>query len=85
MKLTRHILLSRMLVTAVLGIAPSAWTQQITGDPSVARATEVISGKQIPAPPLPFGGVLKESVKDSKFGGHHVWYRPKGRLTCCSS
>src|SRR5205814_10529843 len=29
-------------------------------------ATVTIDGKQIPPPPMPFGGVIKESVKDSK-------------------
>ena len=39
--------------------------QQINGVPGSPSATEVINGNQIPAPPLPFGGVIKESAKDS--------------------
>jgi len=46
MKPTKYIFLSGMLVTAVMAIAPSAQAQQITGDPSVATATEVISGNK---------------------------------------
>src|SRR6266702_3830083 len=34
--------------------------------PAAPSATVTIDGKQIPPPPLPFGGVIKESVKDSK-------------------
>ena len=72
MKLARHIFLGGMLAVAVVAVAPSAWTQQITGDPGVAAATEVISGKQIPAPELPFGGVIKEDATDSK-----TWWPPR--------
>src|SRR5213593_295120 len=72
MQSAKQILFSGMLAAAVMAVAPSAWTQQITGDPGVAAATEVISGKQIPAPELPFGGVIKESAKDSK-----TWWPPR--------
>src|SRR5206468_2434486 len=72
MKSVKQILLGGMLAVAVMAVAPSAWTQQITGDPGVAAATEVISGKQIPAPELPFGGVIKEDAKDSK-----TWWPPR--------
>jgi len=72
MKSAKQILLGGMLAAAVIAAAPSAWSQQITGDPGVAAATEVISGKQIPAPELPFGGVIKEDAKDSK-----TWWPPR--------
>ena len=65
MKSARQILLSGMLAAAVMAVAPSVWTQQINGTPGSPDATQVINGNQIPAPPLPFGGVIKESVKDS--------------------
>src|SRR6266566_3047802 len=65
MKSARQILLSGMLAAAIT-VAPSAWTQQINGTPGSPDATVTIDGKQIPPPPLPFGGVMKESVKDSK-------------------
>ena len=66
MKLTRHILLSGMFVAAVLAAAPSAKSQQITGTPGSPDATVTIDGKELPPPPLPFGGVIKESATDSK-------------------
>jgi len=66
MKSARQIFLSGMLAAAVMAVAPSAWTQQINGTPGSPDATVTIDGKQIPPPPLPFGGVIKESVKDSK-------------------
>src|SRR6267142_4284064 len=65
MKSARQILLSGMLAAAVMAVAHSAWTQQINGTPSLTDATVTIDGKQIPPPPMPFGGVIKESVKDS--------------------
>src|SRR6266516_6323895 len=65
MKSAKQILLSGMLAAAVMAVAPSAWTQQIHGTPGSPDATVTIDGKQIPPPPMPFGGVIKESVKDS--------------------
>src|SRR5712672_2563128 len=66
MKSARQILLGGMLAAAVMATAPSAWTQQINGTPGSPDATVVIDGKQIPPPPMPFGGVIKESATDSK-------------------
>src|SRR5438046_377987 len=65
MNSARHILLDGILAAAVIAVAPSAWAQQITGTPGAPNATVTIDGKQIPPPPMPFGGVIKESVKDS--------------------
>ena len=72
MKSAKQVLIGGMLAAAVMAVAPSAWTQQINGTPGSASATETISGKQIPAPPLKFGGVIKEDVKDSK-----TWWPPR--------
>src|SRR4029078_13350311 len=36
------------------------------GTPGSPAATITIDGKQLPAPPEKFGGVIKESAKDSK-------------------
>ena len=47
-------------------IALSAQAQQITGTPGSPDATVTIDGKQLPPPPLPFDGVIKESALDSK-------------------
>ncbi|MDD5200251.1 MAG: arylsulfatase, partial [Terrimicrobiaceae bacterium] len=42
------------------------------GNPANASATEVISGAQIPAPPLPFAGVIKQNATKSK-----TWWPPR--------
>jgi len=55
-----------MFVAAVLAAAPSAKSQQITGTPGSPDATVTIDGKELPPPPLPFGGVIKESAANSK-------------------
>src|SRR6476620_1115075 len=72
MKSTRQFLLGGMLAVAAAAVAPSAHAQKIYGQEGSADATMSINGKQIPAPPLKFGGVLKEGVKDSK-----VWWPPR--------
>jgi arylsulfatase len=54
-----------MLAAAVMAVVHSGWTQQINGTPGSPDATVVVDGKQIPPPPMPFGGVIKESAKDS--------------------
>jgi hypothetical protein len=72
MKSTRQIILCGMLIVAVAAVAPSVQAQQITGTPGSASATVTIDGKQLPAPPMKFGGVLKEDVKDSK-----TWWPPR--------
>src|SRR5438874_4488211 len=66
MNSARKTLFGVMVAAAVMAVAPSAWTQQINGTPGSPDATVTIDGKQIPPPPMPFGGVIKESVKDSK-------------------
>src|SRR6184192_2768178 len=66
MNSARHILLDGILAAAVIAAVPFAWAQQINGTPGAPNATVTIDGKQIPPPPMPFGGVIKESVKDSK-------------------
>jgi arylsulfatase len=56
-----------LIASAVLFAASSAKAEfKITGTPGSASATMTIDGKQIPAPPIPFGGVIKEEAKDSK-------------------
>src|SRR5205809_3707960 len=57
--------LTRLTASAVMFTVLSASAQRINGVPGSPSATQVIEGKQIPAPPLPFGGVIKESYKDS--------------------
>ena len=53
------------LLAATLAVAPAA-AQHVTGVLGSPSATVTIDGKQIPPPPMPFGGVIKESALDSK-------------------
>src|SRR5258708_12884263 len=46
--------------------------QQTTGVPGSASATTSRDGKQLPPAPPKFGGVIKESAKDSK-----PWWPPR--------
>jgi len=54
------------LVISVISWVGSATAQQVTGVPGSPSATTTIDGKQLPPPPSKFGGVIKESAKDSK-------------------
>jgi len=53
-----------LLITVGFG-STSVLAQQITGVPGSPGATVTLDGKQLPPPPMPFGGVIKESAKDS--------------------
>jgi arylsulfatase A-like enzyme len=46
--------------------------QQVTGELGSPSATTTIDGKQLPAPPPKFGGVIKESAAESK-----SWWPPR--------
>jgi arylsulfatase A-like enzyme len=72
MKFARQFLLGVMLALAAAAVAPSAHAQKIYGEEGSAAATMSINGKELPAPPMKFGGVLKETVKESK-----VWWPPR--------
>ena len=72
MKPIKYVILSATLAAAVMEVAPSAQAQQITGTPGDPSATVTIDGKQIPAPPMKFGGVIKESALESK-----QWWPPR--------
>src|SRR5215472_12953486 len=43
----------------------SAFAQQINGTPGSPDATVTIDGKQLPPPDMKFGGVIKETAKES--------------------
>jgi arylsulfatase A-like enzyme len=43
----------------------SSFAQQITGVPGSPSATVTIDGKQLPPPPMPFGGVIKDTAAGS--------------------
>jgi arylsulfatase len=56
-------------ITAALSFSlatANATAQVVTGVPGSPSATITIDGKQIPPPPQKFGGVIKQSAKDSK-------------------
>ena len=55
-----------LLITAGLFRSTPVLAQQITGVPGSPDATVTLDGKQLPAPPMPFGGVIKETAKESK-------------------
>ncbi len=57
------------LAIALAGLPVTA--QQVTGVPGSPSATTTISGKQLPPPDPPFGGVIKEKATDSK-----PWWPP---------
>src|SRR6266446_3278200 len=71
MKLKHHAL-SLLTAAAAMFVVPSATAQQITGTPGDPSATVTLDGKQIPAPPMKFGGEIKESALDSK-----QWWPPR--------
>jgi len=68
---TRNVRTTAILFAAALAIAPAA-AQQVTGELGSPSATTTIPGNQLPPPPLQFGGVIKESAKDSK-----PWWPPR--------
>jgi arylsulfatase len=60
-------LLYRLLAAAVFAVTPIAQAQvQTTGTPGSPDATTTVDGKQLPAEPGKFDGVIKESALDSK-------------------
>src|SRR5260370_24749704 len=58
--------LSLLTAASVMFVAPPTSAQQINGTPGDPSATVTLDGKQIPPPPMKFGGVIKESATDSK-------------------
>ncbi len=60
-----------ILLATLLAPIPSG-AQQIVGVPGSPSATLTLDGKQIPPPPLPFGGVIKESALEST-----PWWPPR--------
>jgi hypothetical protein len=76
MRTRRRLDLGISLVAALTVIwllnASVARAQQINGVPGSPSATITLGGKQLPPPPLPFGGVIKESAKDST-----PWWPPR--------
>jgi len=59
-------------LVVLLALAAPISAQQVTGTPGSPSATTTIDGKQIPAPPPKFGGVIKPSYLDST-----PWWPPR--------
>ena len=72
-----------LVVTLGLTALPRAVAQQITGTPGSPSATITLDGKQLPPQPTKFGGVIKESAKDSTPYWPPRWCRRRARLMCC--
>jgi arylsulfatase A-like enzyme len=66
-------ILTLLVALIVAGFSPvTVSAQQITGTPGSPGSTVTLDGKQLPPPPMPFGGVIKESAKDST-----PWWPPR--------
>ncbi len=61
-----------LLASTVLLTTLPATAQTVTGTLGQPSATITLDGKQLPAPSLPFGGVIKETALDSK-----QWWQPR--------
>ncbi len=55
-----------ILAVVLMGAGSSLAAQQVTGTPGSPGATTTIDGKQLPAPPQPFGGTIKDVAQQSK-------------------
>jgi arylsulfatase A-like enzyme len=60
-----------LIFPVTLSVA-AATAQEVTGQLGSPSATTTVDGKQLPAPPPKFGGVIKESAKDST-----PWWPPR--------
>jgi arylsulfatase A-like enzyme len=60
------------IAVALILTASTTRAQQINGVPGSPSSTETLDGKQLPPPPLPFGGAIKETAKDST-----PWWPPR--------
>ena len=71
MKANRSFKLLLSTVSVAAFLAPAS-AQEITGVPGSPSATMAVDGKQLPPPPLPFGGVIKEKASES-----NAWWPPR--------
>lgn len=72
MKPSTSNLFSVVIVAAVLALTSPARSQTVNGTPGSPSSTVTVDGKQLPPPPMKFGGVIKENAKDSK-----PWWPPQ--------
>ena len=72
--------LSLLTAAAAMFVAVTVPAQQITGTPGLPSTTETVRGNQLPAPALPFGGVIDETDPPHRaMGMASVWSnRPVG-------
>jgi arylsulfatase len=68
----RHVFRLAASIVIVISCVGLAAAQQITGVPGSPSSTTTLQGSQLPAPPPAFGGVIKESAKDST-----PWWPPR--------
>jgi hypothetical protein len=81
-----HANLLFLFISMLLGtlLAPVAATaQQIYGVPGSPSATRSIEGKQLPPPPMKFGGKIERNAAQSKPCGRRASYRPRVHRTSC--
>jgi arylsulfatase A-like enzyme len=69
LKTTVSLMAAGLLMMLASGMATA---QQINGTPGSPSATRSISGEQLPAPALPFGGVIKDGALQST-----PWWSPR--------
>ena len=60
------------VMVCLIALAATASPQQINGVPGSPSSTVTLDGKQLPPPPMPFGGVIKDSAAESK-----PWWPPR--------
>ena len=61
----QKVVLATLFVVVSLPAGSTVRAQQIRGVPGSPDATVTLEAKQLPPPPLPFGGTIKESYLDS--------------------
>jgi arylsulfatase len=61
----KHSILSLLTVVTTIFLVLPVQSQKINGTPGSPSSTYTIQGKSLPIPPLPFGGVIKESYLNS--------------------
>src|SRR5208337_2729518 len=62
----RHFFRLAATIAVMMSYIGFASAQVVTGVPGSPAATTTLDGKQLPPPPEKFGGVIKDSYKDSK-------------------
>jgi arylsulfatase A-like enzyme len=68
----RKAALATLAISSLCAGGNTALAQVVTGELGEPSATTTVSPKQLPAPPPPFGGVIKETLDGSK-----TWWPPR--------